>query len=212
MFHIKSFTFNLVRENTYLLYNDKKNAWLIDPGNMNQQENEKIENFIKEEGLNITKILLTHAHFDHILGLQWAVDTFSLPVHLHQEEEEILERLPMSVGRFGFAVPPVKAELKFINEGETLDFDGETFTIFHVPGHSPGSLVFYNPNENFMISGDVLFEGSVGRTDLYKGDYDLLISGIKEKLLPLKEETKVYSGHGRPTTIGFEKNYNPFLK
>jgi len=212
MFHLQIFPFNFASENTYILYNDAKNAWLIDPGNMNGQETSALENFIKEKDLNIRKILLTHAHIDHVLGLQWAADTFKLPVNLHPEEKEVLEMFPMSAVRFGILAKPINVETEFLNEGDELDFDGEKFRIYHVPGHSPGSIVFHNEKEKFMISGDVLFEGSIGRTDLFKGNYEQLIEGIKTKLLVLGEETKVFSGHGNPTTIGLEKAHNPFLK
>ena len=212
MFQIQAFVFNFASENTYVLFNENKNAWLIGPGNMNEQETQAISNFITENNLKIEKILLTHAHIDHVLGLQWAFDTFKVPVTMHQEDQEVLDMLQASGARFGFQIPAVKVDTEYINEGDELDFDGEKFKTYHVPGHSPGSVVYHNETQKFMISGDVLFEGSIGRTDLYKGNYDQLIEGIKTKLFVLDEETQVFSGHGNPTTIGFEKQYNPFLK
>lgn len=212
MFQLQAFVFNVASENTYVLYNEKGNAWLLDPGNMNEKETSALENFIKEKNLTVTKIVLTHAHFDHVMGLQWAYDTYKVPVYLHEDEKEILDMLPMSAGRFGLLVEPVKADIKLIKEGDEIDFDGEKFKVYHVPGHSPGSVVYHNENQKFMISGDVLFQGSIGRTDLYKGDYDLLIKGIREKLFILEEDTQVFAGHGNPTSIGFEKQHNPFLK
>ncbi|MBK1897896.1 MBL fold metallo-hydrolase [Chryseobacterium paridis] len=212
MLQIQAFVFNFASENTYILYNENKNAWLIDPGNMNEQETNLISNFIKDNELKIQKILLTHAHIDHVFGLQWAHDTFKLPIHMHQADQEILDMLQMSGMRFGINIDPVKVDVEYINEGDELDFDGEKFKIYHVPGHSPGSIIFHNENQKFMISGDVLFEGSIGRTDLYKGNYDQLINGIKTKLFVLDDETQVFSGHGNPTSIGFEKQYNPFLR
>jgi len=204
--------FNFASENTYVLFNENKNAWLIDPGNMNEQETQAILNFITENNLNIQKIVLTHAHIDHVLGLQWAYDTFKVPVTMHQDDKEVLDMFQISGMRFGFTLDHLKVDLNYIKEGDELDFDGEKFKIYHVPGHSPGSVVYHNETQKFMISGDVLFEGSIGRTDLYKGNYDQLIGGIKTKLFVLDEETQVFSGHGNPTTIGFEKQYNPFLK
>ena len=212
MFQIQAFVCNFASENTYLLFNENKNAWLVDPGNMNAQETNAIENFIKEKELKIEKILLTHAHIDHVLGLQWAFDTYKVPVTMHEDDKEVLDMLQASGMRFGFKIDPVNVEIEYINEGDELDFDGEKFKIYHVPGHSPGSIVYHNETQKFIISGDVLFEGSIGRTDLYKGNYDQLIEGIKTKLLVLDEETQVFSGHGNPTTIGFEKGYNPFLR
>ena len=212
MLQIQGFVFNFASENTYVLYNENKNAWLIDPGNMSEQETNAIDQFIKEKGLKIEKILLTHAHIDHVLGLQWAFDTFKVPVYLHKEDQEVLDMLQASGMRFGFPVEPVRVDTIYINEGEKLELDGEKFNIYHVPGHSPGSVVYHNENQKFMISGDVLFEGSIGRTDLYKGNYEQLIDGIKTKLFVLDPETQVFSGHGNPTSIGFEKQYNPFFK
>lgn len=212
MLQIQGFVFNFASENTYIVYNENKNAWLIDPGNMSGQETQAIDNFIKENGLKIQKILLTHAHIDHVFGLQWAFDTFKVPVNMHQEDQEVLDMLQASGVRFGMQIDPVKVDVEYINEGDELDLDGEKFKIYHVPGHSPGSVVYHNDNQKFMISGDVLFEGSIGRTDLYKGNYDQLIEGIKSKLFILDHNTQVFSGHGNPTSIGFEKQYNPFLK
>jgi glyoxylase-like metal-dependent hydrolase (beta-lactamase superfamily II) len=212
MLQIQGFVFNFASENTYIIYNENKNAWLIDPGNMSGQETQAIGKFITENGLNIQKILLTHAHIDHVFGLQWAFDTFKVPVNMHKEDQEVLDMLQASGVRFGMQIDPVKVEVEYINEGDELDLDGEKFKIYHVPGHSPGSVVYHNENQKFMISGDVLFEGSIGRTDLYKGNYDQLIDGIKSKLFILDNDTQVFSGHGNPTSIGFEKQYNPFLK
>jgi len=211
MLQIQGFVFNFASENTYILYNENKNAWLIDPGNMNEQETKAIESFISENDLKIEKILLTHAHIDHVLGLQWAFDTFKIPVYMHQDDQEVLDMLQASGMRFGFSVDPVKVETVYVNEGEELDLDGEKFKIYHVPGHSPGSVVYHNEDQKFMISGDVLFEGSIGRTDLYKGNHEQLISGITNKLFILDDETQVFSGHGNPTSIGFEKQHNPFF-
>ncbi|SHL90990.1 MBL fold metallo-hydrolase [Chryseobacterium polytrichastri] len=212
MLQIQGFVFNFASENTYIIYNENKNAWLIDPGNMNEQETKAIDSFITENELKIQKILLTHAHIDHVLGLQWAHDTFKVPVSLHKDDQEVLDMLQASGMRFGFQIEPVKVEVEYVHEGDELELDGEKFKIYHVPGHSPGSVVYHNENQNFMISGDVLFEGSIGRTDLYKGNYDQLIDGIKTKLFILDDETQVFSGHGNPTSIGFEKQHNPFLK
>ncbi|MDF2552690.1 MAG: fold metallo-hydrolase [Chryseobacterium sp.] len=212
MFQIQSFVFNFASENTYVLFNENKNAWLIDPGNMNDQETTAIANFIKENDLKIVKIVLTHAHIDHVLGLQWAFDTYKVPVTMHEDDKEVLDMFQISGMRFGFQLDHINVDLQYVNEGYELDFDGEKFKIYHVPGHSPGSVVYHNENQKFIISGDVLFEGSIGRTDLYKGNYEQLIEGIKTKLFVLDEETKVFSGHGNPTKIGFEKQFNPFLK
>ncbi|MFY7814264.1 MBL fold metallo-hydrolase [Chryseobacterium taeanense] len=212
MLQIQGFVFNFASENTYILYNENKNAWLIDPGNMSEEETLAIGNFIREKELKIVNILLTHAHIDHILGLQWASDTFKVPVLMHQDDKEVLDMFQISGMRFGMNLNHIEADIRYIKENEELELDGEKFKIYHVPGHSPGSVVYHNEKQKFMISGDVLFEGSIGRTDLFKGNYDQLIEGIRTKLFILDPETKVFSGHGNPTTIGFEKEYNPFFR
>jgi hydroxyacylglutathione hydrolase len=212
MLQIQAFVFNFASENTYILYNENKKAWLIDPGNMNDQETRAIQEFITEHALRIEKILLTHAHIDHVLGLQWAVDTYKVPVTMHRDDKEVLDMFQISGMRFGMQLNPIHADIEYINEGDEISLDGEKFKIYHVPGHSPGSIVFHHENQQFMISGDVLFEGSIGRTDLYKGNYEQLIEGIRNKLFILDDKTQVFSGHGNPTSIGFEKQHNPFLK
>lgn len=212
MLHVKSFAFNPFSENTYIIYNDDKEAFLIDPGNMPEAETQTLHSFIKTNELKVKNILLTHAHIDHIIGLQWAYDTFEVPVLIHFDEMEILDRASFTAKNYGFFFPAFKGKLQHIKEGDKLNLGSETIEIYDVPGHSPGSVAFYNQNNGFVISGDALFMMSIGRTDLYKGDYDQLISSIKTKLLTLPENTKVYCGHGEPTNIGFEKEHNPFLK
>ena len=211
MITIKSFTFNPFSENTYIVYNQQKAAYLIDPGNFTDAETDVLEKFIEEHELNIQNILLTHAHIDHVLGLQKAFDRYKVPVLMHELDQEILDRNPMDANRFGFFFKRFEGDISYLKENEIISLGDDSFKILHVPGHSPGSIAFYNEAQKFMISGDVLFEGSIGRTDLYKGNHETLISQIKTKLFVLPEETQVYNGHENPTTIGFEKNYNPYF-
>lgn len=211
MLHIHIFRFNPFSENTYVLFNDQKNGVIIDPGNWNEKENEILENFIEEKEISIKNILLTHAHIDHVLGLQWAFDTYKVAVKMHEEEKDVLDRNPMSARNYGFDFKPFVGEIELLNEGEKYFIDEDSFEIFHVPGHSPGSIAFYNEAQKFVISGDALFQGSIGRTDLYRGNHEQLLESIRTKLFTLPEETEVYSGHGNATQIGFEKNHNPFF-
>ena len=212
MIHIQKFTFNPFGENTYVVYNDEKQAYIVDPGNIQDFETAEIESFISENELKIESILLTHAHIDHVLGLQWAHDTYKVPVLLHEVEQEILDRNPFTAKQYGFFMKPFDGDKKYIQEGETLNLGNDEFEILNVPGHSPGHVAFHNKDQKLVLSGDVLFEGSIGRTDLYKGDHGQLLDSIRTKLFALDSETKVYSGHGNPTTIGFEKEHNPFFK
>ena len=211
MLHIHIFWFNPFSENTYVLKKKKKNGVIIDPGNWNEKENEILENFIKEKEISIKNILLTHAHIDHVLGLQWAFDTYKVVVKMHEEEKDVLERNPMSARNYGFDFKPFVGDIELLSEGEKYFIDEDSFEIFHVPGHSPGSIAFYNEAQKFVISGDALFQGSIGRTDLYRGNHEQLLESIRTKLFTLPEETEVFSGHGNATQIGFEKNHNPFF-
>lgn len=211
MLKIKSFVFNPFSENTYVVYNDHKNAFIIDPGNFSTEETRLLQNFIEENGLKIQNILLTHAHIDHVLGLQTVYNLYNAPVLLHDNEKEMLDRNPMDANRFGFFFKPFEGEIQFLKENEVLKLDEDEFKILHVPGHSPGHIAFHNEAQKFVVSGDVLFEGSIGRTDLYKGNHEQLLESIRTKLFILDGDTKVYNGHGNPTTIGFEKDYNPFF-
>lgn len=211
MLQIQSFRFNPFSENTYVVYNEQNNAFIVDPGNFIGQENQTLQNFIVEKQLNIQNILLTHAHIDHILGLQWCYDTYNVAVKMHKIEKEILDRNPTNAREYGFFVKPFEGEIQFVKENEILKLDNDELRIYHLPGHSPGHIAFHCEEQKFILSGDVLFQGSIGRTDLYKGNYEQLIESIKTKLFVLDEETEVLSGHGSPTKIGFEKEHNPFF-
>lgn len=211
MIQIQKFCFNPFGENTYVVMNDKK-AMLVDPGNYTPEETQVLENFITKNHLEVERIILTHAHIDHVLGLQWACDAFNLPVELHENELEILERLEQIGAMYGFKVESFKGETKLIADKQIIKLGDEEFVALTTPGHSPGSLSFYNEKNNLVISGDALFKGSIGRTDLYKGDFEQLIKAIQTKLFTLKGETTVYCGHGDETTIGFEKVHNPYFQ
>lgn len=212
MLTVQSFAFNPFSENTYVVFNENKDAFIIDPGNFSEAETETLKKFIADQNLKIKNILLTHAHIDHVLGLQSVYDEYEVPVLLHETEKEMLDRNPMDANRFGFFFKPFNGEVEFLKENETITLGEENFKILLVPGHSPGHIAFYNESQKTVISGDVLFEGSIGRTDLYKGNHEQLLESIKTKLFVLPDDTKVYNGHGNPTQIGFERKYNPFFR
>ena len=131
---------------------------------------------------------------------------------MHELDFEVLERNPMSAQQFGFFLKPFEGEIKYLNENDAVSLDEDDLQVLHVPGHSPGSVAYYSKSQKFVVCGDVLFEGSIGRTDLYKGDHAQLLDSIRTKLFTMDDKTKIYNGHGNPTTVGFEKQYNPFLK
>jgi glyoxylase-like metal-dependent hydrolase (beta-lactamase superfamily II) len=211
MIHIKAFTFSPISENTYVLYNDMGKAIIIDPGCYFPAEQETLKNFITDTGLSPVHLLNTHCHLDHVFGNKWVHETYGLALHIHPNEATMLELAPMSGERWGLPFQNYTGPLHFLNDGDTVLLDDTALQVILAPGHSPGSICFYLPNQGDLIGGDVLFRGSIGRTDLPGGDSETLLTSIREKLWVLPDETVVYSGHGIKTTIGYEKRNNPFL-
>lgn len=211
MLHIKSFEFSPIRENTYLVYNDAGECIIIDPGCYFDEEKQMLSDFIETNNLKPVKLVNTHCHLDHVFGNKYVSEKYNLPLHLHKLEERMLNLAPASGLMYNLPFDNYSGDLIFIDEGDTLTLGNDSFKIFHTPGHSEGSLTFYNEAGKFIISGDVLFQNSIGRSDLPGGDSDILLKSIKDKLLTLPDETIVYSGHGPATTIGEERRSNPFL-
>jgi hydroxyacylglutathione hydrolase len=211
MIHLHSFTFGPFQENTYLLWDETLECLIIDPGNSGASENNVLNDFISEKKLKPVRLILTHAHIDHINGNKYVFDTYGLLPEVHQEDVFFIERHAATGAMYGLPVDPSPMAEKFIAEGDVIRFGSSKLEVIHTPGHAPGHVTFYNKEEGFMISGDVLFHGSIGRTDLPMGNFETLIHSITHKLFPLGDEMKVYSGHGPSTTIGFEKKNNPFL-
>jgi glyoxylase-like metal-dependent hydrolase (beta-lactamase superfamily II) len=211
MLYLKTFTFNPFQQNSYLIYDDEGTAYLIDAGNSNTSENEILKKFIEEKKLNLKRFLLTHAHIDHILGARFILDTYGLLPEMHEKEIFFIDRMAQSGAMYGISVDQAPMPKVFIKEGDKITLGKYEFDCFLTPGHSPGSISFYNKENKLLISGDVLFYGSIGRSDLPMGDHETLINSIKSKLLVLEDDVKVYSGHGPATTIGFERANNPFL-
>lgn len=211
MIQLHSFTFGPFQENTYLLWDETLECLIIDPGNSTASENERLSSFISEKKLKPVRLLLTHAHIDHINGNKYVFETYGLLPEVHKDDVFFIERHAATAAMYGLPVDPSPMAEAFIAEGDVITFGNSTLEVIHTPGHAPGHVTFYTKDQGFMISGDVLFYGSIGRTDLPMGDMATLISSIKHKLFPLGDHMKVYSGHGPSTTIGFEKMNNPFL-
>ncbi|MDF2380069.1 MBL fold metallo-hydrolase [Nostoc ellipsosporum NOK] len=211
MLSVKSFTFNPVQENTYLLYNEEKECCIIDPGCYFPEEEQRLAQAIRSEGLKPVLLLNTHCHFDHIFGNKFVAETWGLVPHLHEKEMPVLERAEQSAAAWQIPFTAYQGPVAHIREGETVRLGEATLEILFTPGHSPGSVSFYNEKSGLLIAGDVLFNRSIGRTDLPGGNYETLIQSITTQLMALPDETKVYPGHGPMTTIGFEKMNNPFL-
>jgi len=212
MLTVKAFSFNPVEENTYVLYNEQKRCCIIDPGCYFEKEKDILKTFIGKTGLQPVLLLNTHCHLDHVFGNKFVADTWGLTLHLHQQEKPVLDFAPASGEMWQMPFENYRGELIFIKEGEKIKLGEDELEVRFTPGHSPGSVCFYDEAGGFVISGDVLFNGSIGRTDLPGGDYDTLINSIQTQLFTLPDDTKIYPGHGPMTTIGFEKMNNPFVK
>jgi len=212
MFKIKFFTFNPIGENTYILYNESKQCIIIDPGCYFEEENEQLKGFITQNELNPTQLLNTHCHLDHVFGNKMISETYHLTLQMHEKEKPVLAYAPTSGLMYNMPFDNYVGEFILLKEGDTVLLGQDELKVIEVPGHSPGSICFYCAKQNFLIGGDVLFQGSIGRTDLPLGDHETLLFHIKNKLLVLPEETVVHSGHGLPTTIGAEKANNPYLQ
>lgn len=211
MIHIKAFTFSPISENTYVLYNNEGKAIIIDPGCYFPNEQETLKNFLTDNSLTPVYLLNTHCHLDHVFGNKWVHETYGLEPHLHPNEEAMLALAPVSGERWGLPFQNYAGPLHFLNDGDTVLLGETEIQVILAPGHSPGSICFYIPSQGDLIGGDVLFRGSIGRTDLPGGDSETLLNSIREKLWVLPDETVVYSGHGIKTTIGYEQRNNPFL-
>ena len=211
MLSIKSFEFSPIQENTYLLHDDQGKAIIIDPGCYFSVEHETLKNFISGKGLTPVQLLNTHCHLDHVFGNKWVHEQYGLELFLHPEEEQVLAYAPIAGVRWSLPFDNYEGPLHFLEAGDTVTLGNNTLKVLFTPGHSPGSICFYCAEQGFVIGGDVLFYQSIGRTDLPLGDHETLLRSIREQLFVLPDNTVVYPGHGRSTTIGYEKRNNPFL-
>jgi len=209
---IKIFPFNPLQENTFVLYDETGECVIVDPGFINDDEFKQLESFITGNSLKPVRLINTHCHFDHVFGVNQCREKYALQWEAHHDDAFLVETAPSQGAMFGMNIAPIEPPEKNLKEADTVQFGNTTLQLFHVPGHSPGSLCFYDAGSGSLIAGDVMFRGGIGRTDLPGGDYNTLISGIKQKLLVLPEEVVVYPGHGPTTTIAEEKINNPFLQ
>lgn len=208
---IKTFCFNPFSENTYILFNDDRLAWIVDPGCSDSREEKILFDFIHVQQLNVDQLLLTHAHIDHILGNAFITREYGLKPKMHMNELGILRSAASLAKMYGIPYSHSEEPEKFLEDNDIIKLGAQSWKCILCPGHSPGSLCFYNEQEGILIGGDVLFNGSIGRTDLPGGDHDSLLRNIREKLFSLDPQTIVYPGHGEPTTIRHELETNPFF-
>lgn len=212
MIKVQPFAFNAFEVNTYILYDDDTlECVIIDAGMQDDSENGEIVSYIEANRLKPVLLLNTHTHIDHILGNAFLAEKYDLLLAAHRDSEKIMTNAPAYAMTFGISMPKVKNIDRYIEDGEKIEFGNSFLETLFTPGHADGSVCFYSAKDGFVITGDVLFNQSIGRTDLPTGDYDLLQKSIWEKLFTLPDETVVYPGHGPETTIGFEKVNNPFV-
>lgn len=209
--NIAIFTLNAFSENTYILYDDTKDCVIVDPGCSNPAEEQELVSFIETNGLTPVRLLNTHCHIDHVLGNKFISDKYGLKLEAHKIEEVVLAAAPMSSQIYSIPYTTSPEIEVFLDETQQVTFGNTTLDILFTPGHSPGSISFFHKESKQLIAGDVLFQGSIGRTDLPGGDYDTLITSIKTQYFPLGDEVRAYPGHGPSTTIGEERVSNPFL-
>ena len=209
---VHTLTFNPFEENTYIIASEQGNCIIIDPGCFDESEQKSLLQFIGDKGLKPVRLINTHCHIDHILGNAFVAREFHLGLEIHEGEFPVLKAGTTVAGMYGIPYDISPEPTNFIREEGLIVLDGINMQVLFTPGHSPASICFYNETDKWVIGGDVLFHESIGRTDLPGGNYDTLISSIRNKLFTLPDETIVYPGDGPETKIGYEKIFNPFLQ
>lgn len=213
MLKVKGFEFNMFGEMTYVVYNeDSRAAAIIDPGMMNSRDAALLDDFIMKNRLEIVHVIATHLHIDHVMGLSRIIEKTGLRLEANRNDEFLSRRIAEQADMFRLPITIGKIEIsKYLEPGDHVNIGNDFLEVIHVPGHSPGSIALYSPSSAFVITGDALFDGSIGRTDLPGGDYATLIKAITDNLLSLPDNTIVYPGHGNSTTIGYQRQFNPYL-
>jgi len=210
--NIHKFTFNPFFENTYIIWDkETKEAAVIDPGMSNEKEEDKLASFIEENSLKISYLINTHCHIDHILGCSFIKTKYNPVYYMPEKDLLLFENAENQAAMFGVTLNKLPELEKFLSEDEKIKLGNESITMLFTPGHSPGEFCLYMEDSGFCISGDVLFDENIGRTDLPGGNFNVLIDSIENKLLTLPDEVVIYPGHGEKSTIGHEKLHNPFL-
>lgn len=211
MLQIQRFVFNDFQENTYVLWDESLQCAIVDPGCYKEEEKKTLTHFIQDHQLVPSLLLNTHCHIDHILGNQFVSQNYQLPLYLHKGELATYKDTDRWAAMFGLPKFELPKDLVFIEPGSKLKFGNTELEILYTPGHSIASVSFYDALGKNLLSGDVLFKESIGRTDLPGGSFEILAKSITEVLYTLPEDTKVFSGHGPSTSIGHEKKFNPFV-
>lgn len=205
------FTFNPFQENTYVVFDETKECVIIDPGCFDDREKNELQRFISQNKLKPVLLLNTHSHIDHMIGNLWVTETFKIPFLMNENDLYNLNNSVQTGMKYGFVVPPSPQPHSFLNENDLVTFGNTKLKVLFTPGHSLGSISFYNEQDKWIICGDVIFKNSIGRYDFTGGNYKTLMESITKKLFELPSDTKVFSGHGPETTIGNEKKTNPYV-
>ncbi len=211
MINIKYFTFNLFATNTFILWDETGECIIIDPGCSNHIEEEELFSFIRSNSLIPKAQIITHYHVDHILGIKYVKDKFGIGATAHPDGKVFWENSRSQGFDYGLYATDIIAPEYYIRENEKVVFGNSELSVLYVPGHADGSICLVNAPQRFIIAGDVLFYGSVGRTDLPTGNFNLLKRSILEKLFILDDDYTVYPGHGQTTSIGIERMHNPYI-
>lgn len=212
MITIQQFTFNPYQENTYVLYDETGECVIIDPGMYDSSDQNVFVNWIRKNELKPVLLLNTHCHLDHVFGNKFVFDNWSLKPQFHKGELTVLQSIPGYAPQMGLTYELSPEPETYLEETGKVVFGNSELELIFAPGHSPAHLCFYAREDNFLIGGDVLFYTSIGRTDLPGGNHQQLLNSIREKLFVLPDSVEVYPGHGQSTTIGFERQNNPFLR
>jgi Zn-dependent hydrolases, including glyoxylases len=212
MAKIKVFYVNDLRECCYIIYDETSECVIVDPGMQTNDECRRIEKFIDENNLKPVKLLCTHGHFDHIMGNDFVVKKWNIPTYINVNDKKLLENAEKYFDMFGYKIPQPPTNTIDLNDNDEVKFGNTILKVITSPGHTKGGVCFYCDKDNFILTGDSLFAGSIGRTDLPGGDYDELMESLLDKVVRVDKDARVLPGHGPETTIINELQNNPFLR
>jgi len=212
MLQVKRLILNPFQENTYIIYDQSGDAIIVDPGCYDKSDFDEVKWFIDSNDLKVKSLILTHGHIDHILGIDKLKELYSVTCIAHADDIPLIETSPKHGLMFGLSLDKAPTIDAFIKDGDKISLGKSTIEVIHTPGHSMGGVCFLLPEEKMLFTGDTLFNGSIGRTDLLGGSYETLIQSITNRIIPLGDDIKIYPGHGDSSTIGFERKNNPFLQ
>jgi len=212
MIQIESFVFNTFMVNSYLLYDETGEAILVDAACYDDEETAQLSSFISAKKLKLVRNINTHCHIDHVLGNDYIAQTYGILPEYHAKSVPFFDTVKEIAQSFGFRIDRIPKPLRFIEDGAEIRWGNSSLKALYTPGHAEGSICLYNQSQGFVLTGDVLFKDTIGRTDLPTGDFNALMHSINTKLSALPDKTIVYPGHGPETTIGYEKLNNPFIR